>query len=668
MIVRELLTRLGYAVNETQLNRYQAATNNIRQQADGAAEAFRNMFLAFAGFGAIKSIAKTADDMQSLEARIGMLPQTVTSAADAFDVVAQRATDARGSIDAYANFYIKLQHAGKDFIATQEEGLKITDTITKALVIGGATAQEQASTLLQFGQAIGSGVLQGDEFRALTESAPQLVDALSKQLGIARGDLKKYASEGKLTSKEVIKAVGAIANEFDEKFKQMPLTISQSTTIIGNRWSVFINKLNRESLAVTKIADFLLKGFDSIESGLKSMVDFLGGATNTLKAFGIVLAAVLAPFAVKLFAGALATLFSPIGLLIAGLALVGIAIDDFYGWMDGADSVFGDWFGNFDEAMKKLNEFSGWITLAKDAVIVAVGVMVANWIWAAGVAVWSAGQTAAAWITNMVRFGAAMAGNAIALAAWVASSIASLSVWLASWIATFASAAIAAAPLILTFTAIVAGIGLVIAAIYVLLDNWKLIFKTIKDIATGNWTAVADDFGKMVDRLKGYWNSFKSFFGLKTEPNIEIDKKKLEIKSRNENIASLEAQIEKINKESGGKQDYVERNAIADIRQKIIEEKTKISQIENISNEKNVLNVERSLFKPESITPSVVAGAASSSNGVPVSQRTSVSIVVNQTLPPGTPAETASAAQSAVTQAFNSIPQDRLARQLGQVQ
>lgn len=595
MIVRELLTRLGYAVNETQLNRYQNATNNIRQQADGAAEAFRNMFLAFAGFGAIRSIAKTADDMQSLEARIGMLPQTIGTAAESFDAVADRASAARQGIEGYANFYIKAGNATQDFIKDQEELLKVVDGAAIALAASGSDATRQKEAFFQLGQAIGSPTIQMEEMNTIIDVAPDLFRALGKAIPGANGNLKKFVSTGAVTGEMLAKGLMTILPQFVEQMQNMPITIGTATVLVNNRWSRFINKLNRESSAITTIANAILKGFDSIESGLKSMVEFFGGATNTLKAFGIVLAAVLAPLAVKLFAGALATLVSPIGLLIAGLALVGIAIDDFYGWMNGADSVFGDWFGNFDEAKKKLDEFKFWIDSVKILVVYAVGIMVSQWIYSAAMAAISFAATAAAGATSYALLTAQFLSNLAANALWVAGIVANMAKVVVVWVVAFAKMFIAALPVILPMLAIIAAITAIIAVIYLLLDNWKLIFKTIKDIATGNWDAVADDFGKMVDRLKGYWNSFKSFFGMKVSTEIGA---------------------------AGG----------------------------------------------ASVTPSMAAGAASAANGVPVAQRAPVSVVVNQTLPPGTPAETASAAQSAVTQAFNSIPQDRLARQLGQIQ
>lgn len=598
MIVRELLNRIGFVVNEASLRQAEGSVNRVKDAADNAARSFQALFAGFVGFSAIKSISKTADDMQSLEARVAQLPQTVGDTAEAFDTVAKHADASRQSIDAYANFYIKLQNAGKDFIKTQEEGLQVTDTITKALVVGGATAQEQSSALLQFGQAIGSGVLQGDELRALSEAAPQFLDSLAKAIGIPRMELKKFASEGKLTSKAVIEGVKKISSEFDERFRNMPMTIGQSTTIIKNRWDVFINNLNRKSGAVTKIADLFLKGFDRIEKGLSDMVKFFGGATNTLKFFGLALAAALSPFVFRAATGAIATLLSPIGLLVTallGLLLVG---EDFYQWMNGGKSVFGKWFGNFDKAMEKLNEFSGTITALKIVVLSAFGVMIAEWIYAGVVATITAARSAMAWITSLAQFGVALVANTVAVGAWVVSLLAEVAVAAAGWISAFVSMAIAAAPVLLPMLAIIAAVTAIVAAIFFLLDNWKTVFSLLYNIATFNFDGVAKDFLALIDKMKGYWSSVKGLFGFNTTtPNAQ--------------------------------------------------------------------NSTSTIATQNTVTPATVAGAAASPSGVPSAGFSSntTTMTVNQTLPPGTPQQTAEAARSATMQAL-----DPIARQMGQLQ
>lgn len=520
MIVRELLTRLGFAVNETQLRRYEQGTDNIRRQADAAADSFRNMFAAFLGFGAIKSISNTADQMQSLEARIGMLPQTVTSAGEAFDRIAQKATDARQGIEGYAGFYIKAGNATQDFIKDQEELLKVVDGAAIALAASGSDATRQKEAFFQLGQAIGSPTVQMEEMNTIIDVAPDLFRALGKAIPGANGNLKKFVSTGAVTGEMLAKGLMAILPQFVDQMKAMPMSIGTATVIIGNRWATFINRLNRESSAVTKIANFFLDTFDAIEKGLADMVKFFGGATNTLKFFGIALAAALAPFVFRTAAGAIAFLLSPMGLLLASLLLIGLAIEDFYQWMTGGKSVFQEWFGNFDDAKKKLDEFKFWIDTVKILVVYTVGIMVAQWLYSAAMAAISFAATAAAGTASYALLTAQFLANLAANALWVAGIVANMARVVLVWTLGFAQMLIAALPVILPMLAIIAAITAIVAVIYFLLDNWKNVFDIIAGIAMGNWDRVAKGFYGMVEKLKGYWNSFKSFFGMKVDTTI----------------------------------------------------------------------------------------------------------------------------------------------------
>jgi hypothetical protein len=129
---------------------------------------------------------------------------------------------------------------------------------------------------------------------------------------------------------------------FEEKFKQMPMTISQAITIGGNRWDMFIARLNRKSGTVTSVANFLLKGFDYLERGLENVIEFFGGATQAIKVFGIVLAAALAPLIAGGLVAAFGLLVNPMTWIIGALVLLGLVIEDVYQFMTGGESVIGD--------------------------------------------------------------------------------------------------------------------------------------------------------------------------------------------------------------------------------------------------------------------------------------------------------------------------------------
>lgn len=544
-----------------------------------------------------------------------MLPQTISTAGEAFDAVADRATAARQSIEGYASFYIKAGNATQDFIKDQEQLMQVVDGAAIALAASGSDATRQKEAFFQLGQAIGSPTVQMEELNTIIDVAPDLFRALGKAIPGANGNLKKLVSTGTVTGKMLAEGLIKILPQFKEQMENMPMSIGTATTLIGNRYQRFIARLNRESSAVPKIAKFFTDGFDVIEKGLDNMVKFFGGATNTIKFFGLALAAALAPFVFKAAAGAIATLLSPIGLLATALLALLVVGEDFYQWMNGGKSVFGKWFGNFDEAMKKLEEFQLVIDIVKIAVASAVGVMVANWIYAATMATIAAGASAAAWIMNLAKFTGAVIANGVAVATWVGGVLVSMATLVAGWVSSFITMTIAALPVILPMLAIIAAVTAVIAAIFFLLDNWKTVFSLLYNIATFNFDGIAKDFMALVDKMKGYWNSVKGFFGFEVTKD-SMDKVDMSLN---------EKQRSRIGALTAG-----------------------------------------TAFAPTSITPATVAGAAASPAGVPVAGiGNTTTLTVNQTLPPGSPQQTAEAAKAATMQVFDS---GAIARQLGQLQ
>jgi len=460
-IVRELITRFGFNVDQTGINRVEGSINRLS-----------GMLSGLAAFASLRALAGVADSMQSLEARIGMLPQTLGDVGKAFDEVAKNASDNRQSLAAYGTLYARIGNAAKDYINTQEELLTVSNTISQALVVGGSTAQEAASVMTQFSQALGAGTLQGEEFRAMAEAAPQYMDELAISLGYPRSELKKLASEGKITSKQVIEATLKMSTLFQDKFRQMPMTIGHATTIIGNKFGAMIAKLNRESQVVTTVANFLLRGFERIENGAKSFIEFVGGSSNALRLFGIALAAILGPIALGGLITILGAVFSIGGLVVGALVLLGLAIDDIYTYMEGGDSIFGNWIANIEAGSEGFKMLS----------VVAMGVLggiAAKLTYTAGISAltWAANTSGA--IASFATIGLASAGSAAAMilnftrigivagAMYAGIGLAAMKTGLAmaaAWVVGLGPIAWAVAA--------IAGIG---TAVYMLWNNWDTV-------------------------------------------------------------------------------------------------------------------------------------------------------------------------------------------------
>ena len=200
---------------------------------------------------------------------------------------------------------------------------------TAAKVSGTSTA-ETAGALLQLTQALGSGVLRGQELNSVLEQAPGLVVALTKELGVPVSTLRKLAEEGKITSDVVINALKRAGTEGAGQLEAALKGPAQSVKNLQNSFEDFQVALTNDVIpAVVE----LLKGITSILGAFNK----LPGPVKTITAVVLGLAAAfvaLAPAinaAIGLLGGlSLATLAAaaPWLALAAGIAVAGLAILD----------------------------------------------------------------------------------------------------------------------------------------------------------------------------------------------------------------------------------------------------------------------------------------------------------------------------------------------------
>lgn len=467
MIVRELLTRLGFKVDDTQLKKYNAGIKKTRDQAESAADSIRNMFAAFVGFQGLASLVAVADEVQSIEARIKQLPQTVGDVGAAFNDVAARASNAKQGISEYASFYIKAGNATQDFIKNQSDLLNIVDGAAFGLAASGASAVSQSQAFFQLGQAIGSPVVQMEEMNTLIDVAPDLFRALGKAIPGANGQLKKFISTGSVTGKMLAEGLIKVAPIFEKKMKEMPMAVGTAGVLIKNRWKIIVGNLNRESQAVTSVANFMLSGFDKVESGFKKIVEIVGGAKNAVKLFGITLAAIAVPVSLYVLAGLMTMIMTPTALLIGGLILVGLVIEDIYQAITGGQSVSGGFIDWLKEG-----------TVESSLMVAAVAALTAGLIVWAGVVIASSLPALGALIARL-QFAVVMFGL------------------------TAASTIAATLPLILMALAVIA----VVAAFAYLYVNSEKIMAKIK---------------KKIDELAEKWRKFKSLFGGGVSTSIDV--------------------------------------------------------------------------------------------------------------------------------------------------
>lgn len=181
------------------------------------------------------------DEAMMINSRIGMMNDGLIKHYELQKKILQMANDTRSGYAETVDMMSKLTMSGA-FDSTKGV-MDFTEQINKAIRISGGTEEMNKSAMLQLSQALGSGVLQGDELRSLSENAPYLMKVLADGLGVARGELKGMGADGELTTDVIIQAFENQKNVINSTFENIPRTWGDVTTRLGNSWTNFLHYL-----------------------------------------------------------------------------------------------------------------------------------------------------------------------------------------------------------------------------------------------------------------------------------------------------------------------------------------------------------------------------------------------------------------------------------------
>ncbi len=182
-----------------------------------------------------------SDEAMMINSRIGMMNDGLMKHHELQKKILQMVNDTRSGYAETVDLMSKLTMSGA-FDSTAHV-MDMTESINKAIRIGGGTDEMNKSAMLQLSQALGSGVLQGDELRSLSENAPYMMKVLADGLGVARGELKQMGADSELTTDVVIKAFENQRDVINSTFENIPRTWGDVTTKLGNSWTNFMQRL-----------------------------------------------------------------------------------------------------------------------------------------------------------------------------------------------------------------------------------------------------------------------------------------------------------------------------------------------------------------------------------------------------------------------------------------
>lgn len=222
---------------------------NTSNSLDGFGAKLTQVAAAVGAYASALYLIRQSDAFTKLNAQLKLATDSSRELAVAQADVRRIAKEAQTDISGVATLYARITTATKELGTSQAQVEAITRTVALALKVSGATAQESASATLQLSQAFASGVLRGEEFNAVNEAAPRLMQALADGIGVPKGELRAMAEAGLLTSEVLAKALPKALGALEEESKKVE-TISGAFQNLRTEVMLFIGEQTTANGAV----------------------------------------------------------------------------------------------------------------------------------------------------------------------------------------------------------------------------------------------------------------------------------------------------------------------------------------------------------------------------------------------------------------------------------
>lgn len=213
--------------NVDEQGRFNQEVSAGTQQANELTNTIKRAVAAYISIQSVGKALNISDELVQTTSRLNMMNDGVQTTAELVNMVYAAAQDARGSFSQMADVVARFGNNAKDAFSSSEEVVAFADLIQKQMTIAGASTQEAANAELQLSQALGSGVLRGDELNSIFEQAPNLIQNIADYLDVPIGKIREMAADGELSADVVKAAIFSAADDINSKFNEMPMTWGQ---------------------------------------------------------------------------------------------------------------------------------------------------------------------------------------------------------------------------------------------------------------------------------------------------------------------------------------------------------------------------------------------------------------------------------------------------------
>lgn len=269
----DLVCRVG---NFTQAMRQASNTasqemGRIESSTSSAQSMLKNLAATAAATFTVSQVVNYADSYTGIVNKLKLVTENQSELSVAMSDTHKIAQSTASGWDSVVTVYTKFQKISEDLNLTQREVARITETVTKAIGMSGATADEGQRALMQFGQALNTGALKGQDLNSILSQTPGLTDAIAEGMGVASKKLKEMGANGELTNEVIIKALQNVATSVDAKFATTATLVSASFDLIKNEAMKMIGEFD----AANNVSVNFVKGMTKLSENMDKVVDVM---------------------------------------------------------------------------------------------------------------------------------------------------------------------------------------------------------------------------------------------------------------------------------------------------------------------------------------------------------------------------------------------------------
>lgn len=274
--------------NVDEQGRFNQEINEGVANADNLMNTIKGAVAAYATIQTVTKALDLSDTLTSTTARLNLMNDGLQTTQDLQNMIYLSAERSRGAYQATADAVSKLGLMAGDAFGSSEEIVAFMEQVNKQFTIAGTETAGIDAAMLQLTQAMGSGVLRGEEYNSILEQAPNIIQAIADYMDVPKGQLKDMAAEGQITADIVKAAMFAAADETNAKFESMPMTFSQIWTSFQNTalmaFQPVLNRMNEiaNSDAFQNFVNNAITGLSTVAGIALEIFDLLVGVASAV--------------------------------------------------------------------------------------------------------------------------------------------------------------------------------------------------------------------------------------------------------------------------------------------------------------------------------------------------------------------------------------------------